>query len=494
MNAITGLSALMMETRLDDQQREFAETIRASGDHLLAVVNDVLDFSKIESGKLELEARPFDVRRCVEASIQLVAPGVRDRSVALTSAVDATVPATLLGDAARLRQILVNLLGNAVKFTPAGEIAVTVSARPLAGTSHELHVAVRDTGIGIPADRFDRLFKSFSQIDPSTTRRYGGSGLGLAISQRLCQLMNGRMWAESEIGRGSVFHFTIVADAVSAPADQRRERCEAEPPRPLRILVAEDDVINQKVARRLLARLGHQADVVGSGEEVLDRVQRTRYDVVLMDVQMPGMDGLEASRELCSRLARPERPQIVAMTAAAMSGDRDRCLAAGMDDYLVKPVSLDELRRVLAQCAASSTPPATTHAPAVPAERHRDAPDRCVLDQLREDLGGTEALREIVESFLQRAPAMLARLRNAASRGDAAELGVVAHGLKGTSATLGASTLSERCAELEQAARAGDLGDIEARLAVIETVYRVAERSLSAEISPSVEQRDQRVE
>jgi signal transduction histidine kinase/CheY-like chemotaxis protein len=484
MNAIIGLSELMIDTRLDDRQREFAETIRASGDHLLTVINDILDFSKIESGKLELEARLFDVRQCVEASVQLVAPGVQ-RNVTLTAVVQPTVPATLLGDAGRLRQILMNLLGNAVKFTPEGEIVTTVSARPLAGTSHELHFAVRDTGIGIPEDRFDRLFDSFSQADASMARRYGGSGLGLAISRRLCQLMGGRIWAESEIGRGSTFHFTIVADAGSGPARERREPHEPEPPCALRILVAEDDTINQKVALRLLERLGHHADVVARGDDVLDRLGRTPYDVVLMDLRLPGMDGLEATRQVCARWPRRQRPRIIAMTAEAMGGDRDRCLAAGMDDYVVKPVTLDELRRVLGTCRPLSTSHATERARAVSGEHRDDVPDRGVLDQLREDLGGTDVLREVIEDFLRCAPSLLTRLRDAAVRGDAAELLAAAHTLKGTSATLGAFALSERCAQLEQLTRTGLLPDVTARVAVIETVYRVVERALRSEIGAS---------
>jgi signal transduction histidine kinase/HPt (histidine-containing phosphotransfer) domain-containing protein len=485
MNAIIGLSALMMDTRLDDRQRDFAETIRASGDHLLTVINDILDFSRIESGKLELEARPFDPRECVKASIQLVAPGVRHRSVALTAVVDPAVPATLLGDAGRLRQVLVNLLGNALKFTPAGEIAVTVSARPLAGTSHELHFAVRDTGIGIPPDRFDRLFESFSQVDASMTRRYGGTGLGLAISRRLCQLMGGRIWAESEVGKGSTFHFTIVAEAISAPAHEERALPGSEPPCGLRILVAEDNAINQKVALRLLERLGHHADVVASGDEVLERLERTPYDVVLMDVQMPGMDGLEASRQVCARWPRQERPRIIAMTAAAMSDDRDRCLAAGMDEYVVKPVTLDELRRVLAQCPPPSLSHVPEPVPEVSEEPRDDMPDRGVLGRLREDLGDADALREIIEDFLQRVPSVLTRLRDAAARGDAAELVAAAHTLKGTSATLGAFALAERCARLEELTRTGSLQDAAARVAVIETVYRVVERALRSEIAAS---------
>ena len=517
MNAIIGMSDLLTTSRLEPQQREMAETIRMSGQHLLTIINQILDFSKIESGKLELEQAPFDLADCIEEALQLVAPKVAGTDIELTYALDDAMPRLVVGDAARLRQVLVNLLANAIKFTPAGEVGVTVSARRLEGSRREVHFAVRDTGIGIPKDRFDRLFKVFSQVDVSTTRRYGGTGLGLAISKRLSELMGGRIWAESEPGKGSTFHFTIVADEVEAleraaadgeqpelagkrvlivddnasnrlllklqterwgmrardtnsPAvalewivqgdpfdvalldyqmpemdgialareiravrgahapvlillsstgqslasahadagfaaglskplrlshlrdrlletigDQRDTSAGAVPPVardvgspvPLRILLAEDNAINQKVALRLLERLGYGADVVGDGRQVLARLDHAAYDVILMDVQMPEMDGLEASRAICARWAASERPRIIAMTAEAMQGDRDKCLAAGMDDYIVKPVTLDRLAAALAKCrplAAATAPEAAAAPPVEKREKSRPAP------------------------------------------------------------------------------------------------------------------------
>ena len=533
MNAIIGMSDLLTTSRLEPQQREMAETIRMSGQHLLTIINQILDFSKIESGKLELEQAPFDLADCIEEALQLVAPKVAGTDIELTYALDDTMPRLVVGDAARLRQVLVNLLANAIKFTPAGEVGVTVSARRLEGSRREVHFAVRDTGIGIPKDRFDRLFKVFSQVDVSTTRRYGGTGLGLAISKRLSELMGGRIWAESEPGKGSTFHFTIVADEVEAleraaadgeqpelagkrvlivddnasnrlllklqterwgmrardtnsPAvalewivqgdpfdvalldyqmpemdgialareiravrgahapvlmllsstgqslasahadagfaaglskplrlshlrdrlletvgDQRDTSAGAVPPVarnvgspvPLRILLAEDNAINQKVALRLLERLGYGADIVGDGRQALARLDHAAYDVILMDVQMPEMDGLEASRAICARCAASERPRIIAMTAEAMQGDRDKCLAAGMDDYIVKPVTLDRLAAALAKCRPLAAATGSEAAAAPPVEKQKIAAgtalDRDVLDQLREDLGGT---------------------------------------------------------------------------------------------------------
>ncbi len=622
MNAIIGMSGLLTDTRLDRQQREMAETIRSSGDHLLTIINDILDFSKIESGRLELERAPFDLAACVEESMQLVAPKVQEASLELTYLVEGTVPATLVGDVARLRQILVNLVGNAVKFTPpAGEIGITVSARPLDGPRHEVHFAVRDTGVGIPPERFDRLFKSFSQVDVSTTRRYGGTGLGLAICQRLCELMGGRIWAESEVGKGSTFHFTIVAEAGPTPAaaswesgrgglagkralivdDNRTNRrilkIQAErwgmharetgsplealewirrgdpydvalldyqmpdmdgimlareirawrgaeflalmllssigqslpvareagfaavlskplklsllhdrlleilgdtgeaPPPPagesssasvapavsLRILLAEDNAVNQTVALRLLERLGYQADVAANGHEVLARLDRAPYDVVLMDVQMPGMDGLEASRAIAARWPPRQRPRIIATTAEAMAGDREQCLAAGMDDYVVKPIRLDELKRALGDCRPLTSPRAV-EAEVGDEATSVDLLDRGVLDELREDLGDAALLRQVIAAFLERAPSTLAELRDAAARGDTPAVLAAAHAMKGTSATLGARALSERCAELERLARAGSVPDLVAPAAAIEACYVAVDRALRTEV------------
>jgi signal transduction histidine kinase/DNA-binding response OmpR family regulator len=618
MNAIIGMGSLLLDTALDGRQREFAETIRASGDHLLGIIDDILDFSKIESGKLDLEQAPFEVQVCVEEAAQLVAPRAQEKRLELACLVEDSVPPALVGDAARVRQILVNLLSNAVKFTPAGEIAVTVSATPLEAERHEVHFAVRDTGIGIPPERFHRLFQSFSQVDASTTRRYGGTGLGLAISKRLAELMGGRIWAESEPGKGSTFHFTIVAEAAPPLADvpspgfasvladkrvlivddnrtNRRilqlqvekwglraretespaqalewirqgdpydlalvdyqmpemdgltlakeirrlpggrslalvllssigqtlqirpgeagfaavlskpvklstlqdrlceifgERSDAMPPAgarpdqpapaPLRILVAEDNPANQQVALRLLERLGHQADLAASGREVLERLARSAYDVILMDVQMPEMDGLEATRAICARWPAGERPRIVAMTAEAMETDRQACLAAGMDDYVVKPVRLERLARALAQCR-----PVVGRGGA--AERAADDAtgstvlDHGVLRELQAELGGADALRQLIATFLEGSPRFLAALRDAAARNDASGMRQAAHALKSSSAMLGATALSNQCAELEEASRSGIVVDAVARATAIDALYRVVTLALEAE-------------
>lgn len=346
MNAVIGLTDLLLSSNLDPEQRENVEIIYSSGEALLAIIDDILDFSKIERGMVDLKYQPFDLRECVESSLNLVAAKAAAKGLRLTSKVDENVPEKLLGDSIRLRQVLTNLLSNAVKFTEKGEIEVTANAR-----GREVHFSVKDTGIGIPGDRMDRLFRSFSQVDMSMTRKYGGTGLGLAISRRLVELMGGRIWAESSPGMGSVFHFTVLADL--APLDKpplaeepQLQHQSTHSLRSLRLLLAEDNAVNQRVALRMLRKIGYSADVASNGLEVLKALERQPYDVILMDVQMPEMDGLEAAKAI--RQNWPGNgPRIIALTAYASKGDRELCLNAGMDDYISKPIKLEELRSKL---------------------------------------------------------------------------------------------------------------------------------------------------
>jgi len=354
LNAIIGMTSLLLDQRLDADCAEFVETIRTSSEALLTIINDILDFSKIESGRLELEDLPLDLSACLDDAVDLIGRGAADKGLKLSVAVDPSVPRWIFGDPTRLRQVLVNLLSNAVKFTDAGEIALTVRPVDAGGPVASLHFAVRDTGCGIPADRLDRLFRSFSQVDGSTTRKHGGTGLGLAISKRLTELMGGRIWVESEAGRGSVFQFTIPLRP--APPQERRERLSIDATlgeqQPLRVLVAEDNPVNQKVATRLLERMGYRPDVVSNGCEAIDAVRRQRYDLVLMDVEMPEMDGLEAARRIVADAPASTRPRLVAVTAHAFVEDRQRCLDAGMDDVIVKPLDLVRLRDVVLRAGA----------------------------------------------------------------------------------------------------------------------------------------------
>ncbi|MEN9630105.1 MAG: hypothetical protein RJA10_3333 [Pseudomonadota bacterium] len=491
MNAVIGMSGLLLDTPLTEEQRDFASTIRDSGDSLLTIINDILDFSKIEAGRMDIESHPFDLRECVESAMDLIGARAAEKHLDIAYVLEGEVPAAINGDVTRLRQVLLNLLSNSVKFTEQGEVVLTVRVEgdEQAEAGSQLHFTVRDTGIGLSEAGLSRLFQKFSQADSGTTRKYGGTGLGLAISKLLAELMGGTMWAESAgPGQGSSFHFTIRCVPTALPQGQRRDFIGEQPalkgkrilvvddnatnrrilalqtakwgmvvqdteqpaqalpllraqpfdlaildmhmpgmdgatlarhirdaghtlplvlfsshgrkeatdtlfnaalakplrqsqlfdtlvqllaqdhapkaapatakPRmdaslaerhPLRILLAEDNVVNQKLALRLLSQMGYRADVAGNGIEAIESVERQTYDVVLMDVQMPEMDGLEATRRITARHAAGQRPRIIAMTANAMQGDREACLAAGMDDYVTKPIRVDALVEALLQ-------------------------------------------------------------------------------------------------------------------------------------------------
>ena len=725
MNAVIGMTGLLLDMELTPEQRDFVETIRTSGDALLTIINDILDFSKIESGKMDLERSPFELQNCIEESLELLAPRASEKGLELAYFIDDSVPKNILGDVTRLRQILVNLLGNAVKFTESGEIVVCCTARTievlatksspeitnvieskplainqLAGSrQYEIQFAVQDTGIGIPSDRIDRLFKAFSQVDASTTRHYGGTGLGLAISQRLSDLMGGKMWVVSQVctaipksqppvsaigqstagrapggftppsvsGSGSIFYFTVIAEATQSRTEeklpefaagkrllivehhainrqvlirqaqswgmipvavtsgaealeiikensaidlailamnlpdmdgvalaveirkfelsnlssgdglnpnaikvksprkvplplvlftylskaevwkklettevhfsafltkplkqsqfynvllqvfgyvagksgrgelsnvatltsglkyfensQEHHRVQRTPAvlrqvaknfagrdaansRQIRILLAEDNVVNQKVATHLLDRIGYRADIVANGLEVLEACKRQSYDVVLMDVQMPEMDGLEATRRLCRDWPANKKPKIIAMTANAMQGDREKCLEAGMDDYITKPVRREDLAIALSKCqpldrdeldtvTELKSPEITDKIDSVATASSNfqpgvDSPINFdILQNLREldDEEDPDFLGELIQIYLLDAPQHLAAMKEAIFLGDADSLKLASHTLKSSSANLGAVSFSEVCRELEYMGR-----------------------------------------
>jgi signal transduction histidine kinase/ligand-binding sensor domain-containing protein/ActR/RegA family two-component response regulator len=352
MNGVIGMAGLLAETELTEQQRSYNETIISCGESLLNVLNDILDFSKIDSGKMEIEQQDFDLRGCIEGVLDLFYKKANQSGLRLSFWIEEGVPPVIVGDALRLRQVLINLVSNAVKFTEHGEIHVGVVKLRRDKVSGEIELAfeVRDTGIGIPSEKIEMLFKSFSQVDSSTTRKYGGTGLGLAISEKLVLLMGGGITVQSRQGEGTIFTFTIRTRAGvlarSAPVREQRAMSKAFAGSfPFRILVAEDNVINRQLILHILGNLGYEPDCVENGVGAVEAAARTGYDLILMDVQMPEMDGLEATKVIRRQGLR--QPVVIALTANAMRGDREQCLAAGMDDYICKPVRLDELMQLL---------------------------------------------------------------------------------------------------------------------------------------------------
>ena len=509
MNAIIGMASLLLDTPLTQEQAVFARTISDSSDALLSLINDILDFSKIEAGKLELEHQPLDVRACLNSALQLIAAPAAEKGLALSSTVAEAVPPAIVGDVTRLRQVLMNLLNNAVKFTERGEVAVAVDSGEVAEVRGEtgspaggqvwLHFSVRDTGVGIAPDKQGLLFQSFSQIDTSITRKFGGTGLGLVISRRLAENMGGDLWVESEgvPGCGSVFHFTVQAEIPDDGWEPKRAERPAAPQGfdtrlaeqlPLRILVAEDNATNRMVALHLLARLGYQADVAGDGWEVLEALGRQPYDVILMDVQMPGLDGLEATRRIRAIAAEPDHrpaPYIIAMTANAIQGDREACLAAGMQDYISKPVRVPILVDALRRCQAirlggsalapADRPPAAPESPARPGQIDPDA-----LRELRQMADGDPAfLTRLGAIFLTTGEGLLADMRRAVDERDAVTLSRAAHSLKSNARQFGALALAAMARDLEALGQANSLEGAADKIAQMATEF--------AAIRPAVE-------
>lgn len=523
MNAVIGMTSVLLNTELTRNQRDFVETIRTSGDALLTIINDILDFSKIESGKLELERHPFNLQLCIRECLNLLTPQAIAKGLKLTYQIAPQTPEFFIGDVTRLRQILVNLVSNAIKFTEVGEVSITVAFRKLSSISDSetacvLKFAVADTGVGIPPDRLDRLFHSFSQVDASISRVYGGTGLGLVICQRLCEMMGGRIWVDSEPGQGSTFSFAIVTELLAA-GEQTTQSSIMDPPttrvdpelgirHPLKILLAEDHPVNQKMALLLLNQIGYRADIAGNGLEVLAALRRQPYDVVLMDVQMPEMDGLTATRQICQEWPASSRPQIIAVTANAMQDDRQNCLDAGMNDYIDKPIRIGSLIRVLSRCSplkqdepaelaaasgsiARSSSDSIAHTTAQNAQfdisqpYFEDTPtlDPAAFEELRAMLGVTssessELLQEIIDCYLEEAPKLLQALQAALEQSDAVVLRRSAHTLKSSSAVLGAMALANRCESLEIATASRVEADATAQVAQIEAEYKKVQTAL----------------
>jgi PAS domain S-box-containing protein len=465
MNGVLGMTELALGTELTPQQREFIGTAHASAESLLALLNDILDFSKIEAGRLDLVAEPFALRRTLDETLRPLTMRARSKGLELRCTVAADVPDEFIGDRGRLRQVLLNLVGNALKFTERGSISLEVAVERQQSDGCRLCFAVRDTGIGIPANRIEAIFAPFEQVDSSTARRYGGTGLGLPIACRLASLMGGQVQVRSVLGQGSTFSFTACLRrahrAEGAGADQANSTgpgaCSPTQPR-LRILLADDHEVNQRLGAGLLERQGHQVHVVGTGQDALAALaSEAPFDVVLMDVQMPGMDGLQATTALRRQEAGTGRHvPVIAVTAHAMQGDRERCLAAGMDGYVTKPISGATLARALAAALGrpAAVPAVEDHShllgPGAPLEEHAaiDAP------ALLRRLGGNRVLlAQVVQLFRTDSTRRLSELAAAVACQDWVRLGREAHTLKGTLGNLCANDASAAALRLEMLAR-----------------------------------------
>ena len=499
MNGIIGMTELLLETELDDRQRDYASTVRNSGESLLTIINDILDFSKVEAGKLTIENIDFDIRTIVDDVVGLLVEPALAKGLSLTPIIERSVPDTICGDPGRVRQVLINLIGNAVKFTHTGGIDVRVSRDETMVMDTYLRFQVSDTGDGIASDKLETVFHPFIQGDATTSRKYGGTGLGLSISSQLVALMGGDCGVSSEPGVGSTFWFTIRVDADKEVNDFDLESedlaplgepalSEIDPSDPIaddnsplgsrlvrlgppgRVLLAEDNVVNQQVASAMLDHLGFTVDVVPDGAAAVKAVTQASYDAVLMDCQMPILDGYQATREIRRVQGVAAHVPIIAVTASAMSSDQQRCLAAGMDDYLPKPLSLNALGAVLArwapekpdpegvdnesdQASAAGPPPVQSAAPS------RSSIDAEVLSRLMRlgEASGEDLLDQLKSLFLTEADNRIKAVHEALAADDASGVVLPAHTLGGASANLGAGILADLCATLEADGEAGDL-------------------------------------
>ncbi|HEX8165123.1 MAG TPA: PAS-domain containing protein [Beijerinckiaceae bacterium] len=471
LNGVVGMAGLLLETGLSDEQRECAETIRHCSDALLAIINDVLDFSKLEAGLMTFEDAEFDPAQIVKSVLGIVEASAREKGIATVLAAAPDLPGRVRGDPARLRQVLLNLVGNAVKFTRRGSVVVTLSRCGRAG--RRLRFEVKDTGIGIPPEAQDRLFREFSQVEASITRRFGGTGLGLAISKKIVDAMGGTIGVQSQEGSGSLFWFEVPLDEAVPLASPGSAEPAAPAAASLKVLVVEDNRVNQRVATGILAGMGHAADLASNGLEAVRRVKEKAYDLVLMDMQMPQMDGLEATRAIRAMDGPAAGVPIVAMTANALASDREACLAAGMNDFITKPVDRRKLERAVAQTMVREAGPrASPSAPEAWVDRRR-------LQRLAEELGA-DGVAELVASFWQDAGQIIDLFRGACDSGDLAMMGQALHTLKGAAANLGIVGCVLACDRARASLREHGPVEAPALAAALLRAVRESERALSA--------------
>ncbi|MBF0211547.1 MAG: response regulator [Desulfamplus sp.] len=514
MNGVIGLTKLLLETQLQDGQRNYAEIILSSAKSLLSIINDILDFSKIEAKKIELEYIDFKPKNLLDNIVELLFPSAKEKTLELISFIDPALPTFLNGDANRLRQILLNLVGNALKFTHKGYVKVSST---LIGEDHYssnliVKFEVQDSGIGVPVERQALLFAPFIQADASTTRKYGGTGLGLAISKKLVDMMGGQIGFQSVVDRGSTFWFTVKLGQPSEILESESLKdvdlitpviptAPINPVTPTRqigsdgrsdakILLVEDNITNQVVATAMLNNFGYQVDVANNGKEALEAINRNFYELIIMDCQMPEMDGYEATKSIRAGLAGKQNLDIpiIAMTANAIMGDRERCIAAGMSDYIAKPIDPDILKKVLkrwiisgfnikldpltkADKPSESTPSYSEEPLSLDMYNHKELMDRVMGDE--------ELAASIIKIFLSDTSNDIMMLKIAVEKNIFSEIAENAHKIKGAGSIVGSSALKNAAADMEIAAKELDTSKVESLLPVIEGIFNLLNQGLS---------------
>ncbi len=483
IHGVLGMTQLLAATDLTLAQQKYVNITQISGQMLLATIEDILDFSKIESGQLAIEYRPLDLRLLIQDIGDLLSPKATDKALTLSYDLAPDLPDYIISDVTRLRQILLNLVNNAIKFTASGGVTIACQTQRAASGGHELHFSIADTGIGIAPEDIDRLFQPFTQASVSTTREYGGTGLGLTICRRLLDMMQGRIWVESELGRGTTFHFTIgaeaserLAEAEPSPSDLLGGKLGRQ--LPLAILVAEDNQISRELVLAMFDRLGYTPDLVTNGLEAISAIRAKRYDIVFLDLHMPKLDGLAVANQLADWNnfgLTYDRPKLIAMTASALATDRDLCLSAGMDDHVTKPMAIDTLERAIykwgrQQSESVQVQPTSTQVA-------YQSLDLSALDRLK--AVSPNLIHRLIPLFLDdETPRVLETFATSLPIGDLESISEAAHTLRGTSSALGAHKLAQLCEQLEAHSKHGDRHQIKCEIELIETECQIVRQQL----------------
>jgi len=491
MNGVIGMSELLLGTALNETQREYLEMLKLSADSLLELLNDILDFSKIEAGRMELDAHEFDLNEVVTEIAQAMGIRAFQKRLVMQHHISPEVPTRLIGDDGRLRQILVNLIGNAIKFTHQDGVTIEVTVESTTADLVTLHFKINDTGIGIAHDMQDSIFEAFTQAETSTSRRYGGTGLGLAICHDLVALMQGRIWVESQAGKGSTFHFTAAfgrTSGISIKPKSPRIKPVITAHASMKVLIVEDGHVNQLVGARMLEKRGHTVKLAANGREAIECCGKNDFDAILMDVHMPGINGYEATARIRQmEQATGRHVPIIAMTANAMKGDRERCLAAGMDDYISKPLRSAELFQVVEQFAhrpALPEPAQTSPDSAPSAPRPQVEPPPFDLAEFRESTGDEKLMRKLVAIFAEDSQKYLRKAEKALAAGKATPLYEAAHSLKGMLGVYAARQALKLCTELCEYAHAGDLKGAQLMLDQLKKECALLGDALNASFKP----------